>query len=66
MANQTEKRNSAFANRTPVEELKGQLLVLQCDLSRFTLQHSSPLLTASIKERIKDIEAQLAATAPRE
>ncbi len=50
------------AHRSSVEELRGQLATLKCDLQHFAASHSSPVLNESIRRRIQEVEAQLAKT----
>ncbi|MGE5506804.1 MAG: hypothetical protein ACM31L_20450 [Actinomycetota bacterium] len=41
-------------------DLRSQLVALKCDLQHFSKSHSSGLVTDSIRERIRQAEAQLA------
>lgn len=43
-----------------VANLRSQLVALKSDLEHFTRSHSSALVTDSIRERIRQAEAQLA------
>jgi hypothetical protein len=56
-----EDRIPRMAERLSVAGLKGQLAALKVDLQHFATLKSSALLTDSIKDRIRQIEMQLAA-----
>jgi hypothetical protein len=62
LASDDSRKSRDAAQRSAVADLSSQLASLKCDLHRFTVSHSSPVLTESIKDRIRQIEAQLART----
>lgn len=60
MVTHNDKNSQSLAGRSGVRELRGQLLTLKRDLEHFAMAHSSPQLTVTIEDRIRQIEVQLA------
>jgi len=65
LAHYEEKLTRASSRPPTTAELRTQLIRLKSDLEHFQTSKASAGLVASLKERIRQIEAQLAQAAPK-
>ena len=59
MGRYEEKTPKIAPEQLSVAGIRGQLVALKCDLQHFAAVGSSALLTESIRDRIRQLEAQL-------
>jgi hypothetical protein len=65
LAHYEEKLTRASSRPPTTAELRSQLIRLKSDLEHFQISKASAGLVTSLKERIRQVEAQLAQAAPK-